>query len=238
MIGFVCAAAATASSAPSSLADQTGSCPASELFQAAVTKEGFNPNDPSYAGFGQYGNDPGAYGVQCDDEWAVALVSRPNVGTTDGETLFREASSVWQEVAQLGPAVAECNLEPDGVPHVVAQVLAHGVKGAGVLGCDSPDAFRGARAEWKMAVCESEAQHSSDWVQAAYELKQAQPAYAGHTASYKRAIRELKKIASLPDTDVTPAQAAEYTTGIKGLDAFFHTPSLYLTYFGHCDLSR
>ena len=84
---FIAAPARSAASAPA--------CSASELFHAAVNKERFNANDPSYAGFGHFGNRPGAYGVICDRGWAVALISRPNVGTTDGETLFRAKSGSW-----------------------------------------------------------------------------------------------------------------------------------------------
>jgi len=215
--------------APAHSAVPAPACSASELFHAAVNKEHFNANDPSYAGFGHLGNHPGAYGVICDRRWAVALISRPNVGTTDGETLFRAKSGSWFEIAQLGAGVVECVVEPHGVPAAVASVLAHGVKGSGEAGCDAPDAYGGARLEWKTAVCDSAAQQTYDYREIADYLQQAQPAYAGNPAGYKAAIRELTNLASIPETGTTNAQQEEQASDIKQLDVFFQTPKLYVT---------
>ena len=66
---------------------------------------------------GAYGNNPGAYGAICDEGWAVADISRPNVGTTDGITVFKTAADgTWVEVGDIGYALAECTLESAGVP--------------------------------------------------------------------------------------------------------------------------
>jgi hypothetical protein len=45
----------------------------------------------------------------------------------------------------------------------------------------------------------------------------------GGKQAYRAAIRELHQMASLPDTDVTPQQDAEYKTDVVGLNHFFHT---------------
>jgi hypothetical protein len=112
----------------------SGPCDASLLFQAAVAKEGFDPNDPSYAQMSPDGA-AGAYDPICDANWAVASISRPNVGTTDGETVFNYENGSWVEVGQTGGDVAQCNLETAGVPADVALVLAQGVVHSGLAGC-------------------------------------------------------------------------------------------------------
>jgi len=111
-------------------------CSAPLLFQAAVAKEHFNPNDPSYATMGSQGNNPGAYGVQCDGAWAVAAVSRPNVGTTDGETYFESVNGIWVELGN-GPGGAECDLTQAGIPQSVAIVLSGGVANDPITNCIS-----------------------------------------------------------------------------------------------------
>jgi hypothetical protein len=113
----------------------TTSCAPSLHFQAAVTSEHFNPDDPSYAGFGSNGNDPGAYGVVCDAGWAVALISRPNVGTTDGFTVFSVQDGAWVEVGQLGGDDAACQMVEVGVPESVALTLSKGVSDSAEAGC-------------------------------------------------------------------------------------------------------
>jgi hypothetical protein len=111
-------------------------CDPNLLFQAAVAEEGFNPNDPSYAQIAATGGGPGASGQVCDQGWAVAAISRPNVGTTDGFTLFRvNSQGAWAEVGTLGGSAAECQLTADGVPPDVAAVLSGGNAHSGIAGC-------------------------------------------------------------------------------------------------------
>ena len=98
-------------------------CDDSLLFQAAVQKEGFNPNDPSYAQLSQTGQGAGASGAVCVDGWAMANVSRPNVGTTDGDTLFESSGGTWMEVSDIGAPWTSCTLEGQGVPASVAPTL-------------------------------------------------------------------------------------------------------------------
>lgn len=59
--------------------------------------------------------------------------------------------------------------------------------------------------------------------------KLAPDAVGTHKAAYKKGIEELHRLASIPETSVTPAQKAQATAAIKALDVFFDTPGLYLT---------
>lgn len=113
--------ARSASSAP---------CKDSLLFKAAQAAENFSTSH----GYSHI-SPPGASEATCDDGWAVAAISRPNVGTTDGYTLFRSETSQWREVGQLGGSVATCQLKQYHVPNRVALVLAHGHVHSGIAGC-------------------------------------------------------------------------------------------------------
>ena len=101
----------------------TPACAPAALFAAAVQKEGFSPNDPSYAQLSQSGQPPGASEPICIGDWALATVSRPNVGTTDGETLFEASGHTWVEVNEVGAPFTACTLEGQGVPANVAEAL-------------------------------------------------------------------------------------------------------------------
>lgn len=122
---------AIGTTAPASVTRQSGSsakkvtaCRGAALFAAAVKKEGLNPNSPGYVQLSPAGDGPGAYGPRCADGWGIALVSRPSVGTTDGETLFRtNTSRTWVEVSQLGGQPTHCELIDAGVPVVAAKAL-------------------------------------------------------------------------------------------------------------------
>lgn len=114
-------------------------CDPAALFKAAYTAEGFNPNDPSYAQLTAVGDGPGAHGARCVGQWALAGISRPNVGTTDGATLFRQGpEGTWHEIGGGGMwLVASCQLVKMGVPASVAHQLAPGVpqSAPGEAGC-------------------------------------------------------------------------------------------------------
>jgi hypothetical protein len=45
----------------------------------------------------------------------------------------------------------------------------------------------------------------------------------GGKQAYRGALRELHQMGSLPDTDVTPQQVAEYDADVIRLNHFFHT---------------
>ncbi len=105
-------------------------CKDSLLFKAAQAAEGFSTSH----GYSHI-SPPGATEAICDDGWAVAAISRPNVGTTDGYTLFQSIASRWREVSQLGGSVATCQLKRFHVPSRVALVLARGHVNSGIAGC-------------------------------------------------------------------------------------------------------
>jgi hypothetical protein len=113
----------------------SGACSTTQLFDAAVAFEHFNPNNPSYAQHAQSGFGAGAYSPECDAGWALAEISRPNVGSTDGATVFSSATGSWVEIGQVEGSVAPCNLEALGVPSTAALVLAQGVVNSRDAGC-------------------------------------------------------------------------------------------------------
>lgn len=107
------------------LINDTGSaappCSASLLFTAAVAGQHFSTNPAEYPP--TQGQGPGAYNQICDGNWAIALVSHPHVGTTDGEVLFHAEGGSWRYVGGVGGVPADCILEQNGVPASVAKVL-------------------------------------------------------------------------------------------------------------------
>jgi hypothetical protein len=96
-------------------------CSASLLFAAAVAGQHFSTNPALYPH--DPGQGPGAYDPVCDGTWAIAAVSHPRVGTTDGEVLFQAQGGSWSYVASIGGVPADCILEQSGVPAAVAKVL-------------------------------------------------------------------------------------------------------------------
>lgn len=96
------------------LVQLSGTCIAADLFNAAVAKEHFNPHDPGYR---TAGANAGAYDPLCIGNWATASISRPNVGTTDGGTLFhRTSNGRWVETAAIEWPFVACALTQYGVP--------------------------------------------------------------------------------------------------------------------------
>lgn len=75
---------------------------------------------------------------KCYAGWAVAAISRPNVGMTDGDTLFRSHGTTWAEVEQLTNGPVECWLEALGISPTVSSVLSDGYKGSAEAGCTTP----------------------------------------------------------------------------------------------------
>lgn len=111
----------------------TSACDPSQLFAAAEAYEHFSSNDPRYAGVSPA---PGAYAVVCDGNYAWAAVSRPNVGTTDGGTVFESnGSGTWREIGQTGGSDAACQLVQLGIPRNVALVLSNGVRNSPMANC-------------------------------------------------------------------------------------------------------
>lgn len=80
--------------------------------------------------------------------------------------------------------------------------------------------FSAARTAWKTAATVPEASMNAYLQQAASDLK------AAGNPSYDSAISELTDLASLPLTNLTPAQQAQGHSDVQKLDAFFGTPGL------------
>jgi pimeloyl-ACP methyl ester carboxylesterase len=99
----------------------TPACSAVTLFTAAVAGQHFSTNPRLYPNYP--GQGPGAYEPVCKGRWAIALVSHPNVGTTDGGVLFRAVGERWIYAAGIGGVPADCILEQNGVPPSVAKAL-------------------------------------------------------------------------------------------------------------------
>lgn len=91
-------------------------CDVAHLAEAVQTKEGFDPRDVGL-------DPPGLLDIICVDEWAMASVDRPDVGTTDGATLFRFTGGSWGEVGEVGWPPVDCRLVKMGVPADIAPQL-------------------------------------------------------------------------------------------------------------------
>ncbi len=106
----------------SSAGGATGSAPAcdpSALFAAAVRKEGFDPHSPDYTS-----QEPaGAFHPSCIGDWAIAIINRPKLGGTDGDTLFSAVNGQWSEVGVLGYPLTADRLERLGVPAATALIF-------------------------------------------------------------------------------------------------------------------
>jgi hypothetical protein len=104
-------------------------CSATSLYSAWLVHArsiGFHGAPPS-----QYppGEPAGAYDPKCDGGWAIAAISVPRVGETDGLNLFRASGDVWKWVDQQGGELSACQLEEAGVPSSVALRLSNGETG-------------------------------------------------------------------------------------------------------------
>jgi pimeloyl-ACP methyl ester carboxylesterase len=93
-------------------------CTGTRIYAGAAAKEHLRAADYH----DQVGEGPFADYVSCHDGWAIAVISRPVVGTTDGETLFRTSGTQWLEVADVGgDELRYCDLVRDGMPLSVAK---------------------------------------------------------------------------------------------------------------------
>lgn len=90
---------------PSGPAAAVPPCSASLLFEAAEAGQHFSSDPARYPQVAGHG--PGAYNPACDGTWAIALVSHPEVGTTDSEVLFRARAGSWTRVKGIGGVQAD-----------------------------------------------------------------------------------------------------------------------------------
>lgn len=94
-------------------------CSAKALFAAAEAGQHFSASSPGYSTIIK----PVATGVKCHGGWAIALISHPYVGQTDGGVLFRATRGHWVYHSEIGGVPADCILESSGVPAQIATVL-------------------------------------------------------------------------------------------------------------------
>jgi len=212
-------------------------CSPKALFYAAVAKEHFNPNDPSYTKLGQR---PTAYDSICDGGWAFALISRPNVGTSDGFTVFKLVTAgKWIEVGETGPNNDACSISGLGVPAKIALVLARGVSSGEF--CNLPHAYSIAQSMWVAGRCSAPSQliaGMNGWWSIAQTLQRSAPAYGGNPKAYRQAIFDLNSIATIvkagnyligPGSDgiwLTSRNPA-FRSDIAQLNIFFHTSNFF-----------
>lgn len=111
------------------------SCDVDHLAQAVKASEGVDPRTVHL-------DPPGVIGIKCVGDWAIASIDRPNVGTTDGTTVFHLVANQWTEAFATGPPVVACLLESKGVPHDIATQL---------LGPIDPDEERQGCETWGLA---------------------------------------------------------------------------------------
>ena len=83
-----------------------------------------------------------------------------------------------------------------------------------------PTGFYTARQAWLDAVWVDAAQQSEYWDQAAADLRLA----AKSRPMYAAVARALTNLASLPDTDDTPAQQRNAAVDLRIISAFFDAP--------------
>jgi hypothetical protein len=96
-------------------------CKAALLFAAAEAQLHLTTDPSKYPP--EPGQGPGAYGPVCYEGWAIATISHPAVGTSDGGVLFRDENGRWVYFAGVGGVPADCVLEKLGVPSAVATIL-------------------------------------------------------------------------------------------------------------------
>jgi hypothetical protein len=80
-----------------------------------------------------------------------------------------------------------------------------------------------AKREWQATQYEASYIQGATWVQAADYLTMGERVDPGPTSGYPAAVQQLLQLASIPETDVSPAEDAEGNADIAGLNAFFTT---------------
>jgi len=107
---------------------------------------------------------------------------------------------------------------------VLAATAALAATGGGGPALAAGSGYTAAKAQWKAAPCKAAAVQGRYWLRAAKDLSR-RPHHAGSAP----AIRELRNLASLPDTNLTPKQMLKSKADARALNAFFHTPGDLIT---------
>jgi len=102
---------------------------------------------------------------------------------------------------------------------VFASTVALAVTGSGAPALAAGSGYTAAKAQWKAAPCKAAAVQGRYWLRAANDLSR-RPQHAGSAP----AMRELRNLASLPDTSLTPMQMRKSRADVRALNTFFHTP--------------
>ena len=93
---------------------------------------------------------------------------------------------------------------------------------------DQSPGYYGALYEWRQSSQAAAANMGAFWILAATDLRagmawDSKAAAKNGRSSYRVAIRDLRQLASFPDTDDTPKQDREIKADIMSLNKFFRT---------------
>ena len=144
---------------------------------------------------------------------ALALLGTVSCASATAEPAKARTAADSRECA---PRPAATNYGPSALP--VSSAQGPGYYGAryawAVSNTRSGDAGGSGQGAWlELASTDLQLGLTQDFATATPREKQA----------YRMAIRELRQMASLPDTDVTPQQSAEYNADVVYLNRFFGT---------------
>jgi hypothetical protein len=89
-----------------------------------------------------------------------------------------------------------------------------------------PAGFVAAKVQWQDSATAISADQGAYLTQAATDLSNAIAAGEGNTSGYSSAVQELQQLASLPETNDTPAQISEAQSDATALNTFFGTSGL------------
>jgi Zn-dependent M28 family amino/carboxypeptidase len=97
----------------------------------------------------------------------------------------------------------------------------------GVAKITQREAFAGAKRAWVAGSYASSFEQSTYLYRAANRLVHGVVPGAPGDARYKVSIRQLRQLASLPETSDTPTQVSEAHADLRALNVFFGTKDLY-----------
>ena len=175
-------------------------------------------------------------GVACVGQYAAAAfgaVQPPNPDGNVGELVFASQGGSWKAAC----AEPSCDgASTIGMPvSIESQLLSSLATGPGLnptipIPVDTSLAFSTAKTFWEQDVCSSASTQSSfDWPALAVDLNFAAANGIGDSTGFTRAADELNDLASIPETDVTPAQMNQAQSDIQNLNTFFGTPGDYIS---------
>jgi hypothetical protein len=84
-----------------------------------------------------------------------------------------------------------------------------------------------AQQQWRAGALAFSSEQSTYFRRAAADLTRAIGDEVSDAGAYRRAVAQLRRLASLPETSDTPAQIAEAKRDLAALNRFFATKNLY-----------